>query len=138
MPELAHLDTKLIKLRYKFIEKTCATLDADASQFNSLAHGDMWMNNLLLLRDNQTKSMKDVIFIDFQFSVWTSPAIDLQYLFNTSLEEDVRSNHIDELVAFYHEKLATHLKQLNFKKPIPTLQAFQKQFSAKSFFGKLR
>lgn len=138
MPELAHLSPKLGKLRSKFIEKTCATLDADPNHFNTLAHGDMWTNNLLLQRDNQTKLVKDVVFIDFQFSLWTSPAIDLQYFFNTSLEEDVRSNNIDELVEFYHDKLAEHLKQLNFKKPIPTLPEFQRQFLDKSFFGKLQ
>lgn len=137
IPELAHLNAKLVKLRSKFIEKTCITLDANPSQFNTLAHGDMWINNLLLLRDNQTKRLNDVIFIDFQFSVWTSPAIDLQYFFNTSLEEDVRFNHTDELIAFYHNQLAAHLKELHFKKQIPTLPEFQQQFLAKSFFGKL-
>lgn len=134
-PEFAHLNEKLAKLRSKFIEKTCATLDPDPSHFNTLAHGDMWMNNLLLLRDNQTSMLRNAIFIDFQYSLWTSPAIDLQYFLNTSLQEDVRSNHIDELVTFYHGDLAMHLKRLDYRKHIPSLQEFQQQFLAKSFLG---
>lgn len=135
LPQLAHLNEKLAKLQNKFIEKTCATFDPDPNHFNTLAHGDMWMNNLLLLRDNKTSTLRDAIFIDFQYSLWTSPAIDLQYLLNNSLQEDVRSNHIEELVAFYHGELAMHLKRLDYKKHIPTLSEFQQQFLAKSFLG---
>lgn len=140
LPEFAYLSEKLSKLRNKFIEKTYETLDPDPTQFNTLVHGDLWINNLLLQYDDDTLAentpLKNIMFIDFQYSCWTSPAIDLHYFFNSSLQEDVRSNHIDELVEFYHRELTTRLEKLNYQKHIPTLQQFQQEFLSKSFFGR--
>lgn len=36
------------------------------------------------------QQLENVTLIDFQFCCWTLLAIDLQYFFNTSLNEDLR------------------------------------------------
>ncbi len=73
--------------------------------------------------------------IDFQFCCWTSPTIDLHYFMNTSLTNELRLNHQDELLQFYHSELTRMLRSLQYKKHIPTLQEFHVQFKENSFFG---
>lgn len=138
LPEFGHLRDKLSKLRSKFIERSYETLDPDPNHFNTLVHGDLWTNNFLLQYDGliENVQLKNVVFIDFQYSCWTSPAIDLHYFLNSSLQEDVRSNHIDDLVEYYYNELTALLQKLDYKQFIPTLEKFQQEFLSKSFFGK--
>jgi len=79
----------------------------------------------------------NAIFIDFQFSVWNSPAIDLHYFFSTSIQENLRLQHQTELVQFYYYKLVKALKKVNYSGKVPSLFEFQLQFRAKAFYGEL-
>lgn len=89
-------------------------------------------------KSGQTKlKIENMIFIDFQYSCFTSPAIDLHYFFNTSLQESLRPNRFDELIAFYHGHLVTYLTRLEYGKAIPNLDQFKQQYLDKSFYGKL-
>lgn len=87
--------------------------------------------------DQSELKIENMIFIDFQYSCFTSPAIDLHYFFNTSLQESLRPNRFDELIAFYHGQLVTYLTRLEYQKPIPNLDQFKQQYLEKSFFGML-
>ena len=62
----------------------------------------------------------DAILIDFQGSYWGSPSGDLIYFLITSIHDDFKVNHFDNLVEFYHGELVTSLKKLKYDKPIPT------------------
>lgn len=126
---------KLCRFRSKLIEKGQQTFDASQNEFNTLIHGDFWTNNIMLKYTNDDKKFDNVALIDFQFCCWTSPAIDLQYFFNTSLNEDLRLHHQDELLQYYHEILSLTLKRLNYQKHVPNVQEFRLQFMAKSFYG---
>lgn len=81
--------------------------------------------------------IENVVLIDFQYSCWTSPAIDLHYFFNNSLQESLRHCRFDELIAIYHDNLEATLKQLAYKQSIPTLEQFKQQYVDKNFYGKL-
>lgn len=81
--------------------------------------------------------IENLVFIDFQYSCWTSPAIDLHYFLNNSLQESLRHCRFDELIAIYHNNLEATLKQLAYKKPIPSLKQFKQQYVDKNFYGKL-
>lgn len=140
----AYID-KLRRLRDNLMEKGRRAFDADPKHFNTMIHGDMWTNNLLMKYANnnggdseQQSAVENMIYLDFQFSCWTSPAIDLHYFFNTSVNETIRENHMNELIEFYHGHLAKYLERLNYQDHIPTLDEFQKQFLDKSFYGLLR
>lgn len=101
-----------------------------------------WVNNLMLkytkAPDCDEETIENVIFIDFQYSCWTSPSIDLHYFFNNSLEESLRPNRFDELIAFYHGHLSDFLTRLDYQKPIPSLEQFKRHYLDKSFYGKER
>lgn len=108
--------------------------------FRTLTHGDFWVSNVMFKYNDSSKLPRqpdDVVLIDFQFSCWSSPAVDLHYLFNTSVQEHVRLYHQDELVQCYYNILADTLKQLRYAGKIPTLHEFQIQVQSKSFLGKL-
>lgn len=80
-------------------------------------------------------SIENVILVDFQYSCWTSPTIDLTYFLNTSLQKSLRPDRFDELIGFYHTHLSSCLKRLDYKKSIPNLDEFKKQYRDKSFYG---
>lgn len=133
---------KLHRFRGKFIEKGRELFLADPKQFNTLIHGDLWTNNMMVkYGDVSTRTassncdFENVIFLDFQFSCWTSPAIDLQYFMNTSLCDTLRTDHLDDLIGYYHKELATLLQRFNYRKHVPTLSDLQSQFREKSFYG---
>lgn len=103
-----------------------------------------WINNLMLKFKAMSDSVENntinpiienLIFIDFQYSCWTSPAIDLHYFFNNSLQESLRHSRFDELIELYHSHLQSTLKRLKFKKSIPTLDQFKQQYLDKQFYG---
>lgn len=81
-------------------------------------------------------SIENVILIDFQYACWTSPAIELHYFLNTSLQESLRPGRFDELISVYHAHLIECLKRLDYEKPIPNFDQFKKQYRDKSFYGK--
>lgn len=88
--------------------------------FTVLNHADMWMNNFMFKTDALGKPI-DAILIDFQGCYWGSPSGDLIYFLLTSIHDDFKVDHFDNLVEFYHGELVTSLKKLNFDEPIPTL-----------------
>ncbi|XP_017007639.2 uncharacterized protein [Drosophila takahashii] len=102
--------------------------------FVTLAHGDIWTTNVMFQYDEKDHPI-NAIFIDFQFSVWNSPAIDLHYFFCTSIHENLRLHHQTELVQFYYYKLVKALKKVNYTGKVPSLFEFQLQFRAKAFYA---
>lgn len=134
-PELMKYVEKLKKFRSRFIEKAIHTYKADPSHFNTLIHGDMWANNLLVKFGIVNE--EDLIFVDFQFSCWTSPAIDLHHFIHSSTCETVRHNHVDELIKFYYHQLVQLLLDFKYELGIPTLQQFKEQYRQKSFHGEI-
>lgn len=102
--------------------------------FVTLCHGDLWTTNLMFQHDDQGHPTNS-IFIDFQFSVWNSPAIDLHYFFSTSIHENLRLEKQAELVQFYFYKLVEALKKVKYSGQVPSLFEFQQQFRARAFYG---
>ena len=102
-----------------------------------------WTNNIMIKYEDTVDSDKseplpieNMIFVDFQYSCWTSPAVDLHYFLNTSLHESLRPDRFDDLIAYYHGHLEANLKQLGYNKPIPNFDQFKQQYLDKSFYGK--
>lgn len=126
---------KLTKLRSNLIENGKRAFDAKTNQFNTLIHGDIWVNNTMYTYNAHNEPEK-MMLVDFQFCCWTSPTIDLHYVMNTSLDEELRLHHQDELLQFYHSELSRMLTSLQYKKHIPTLHEFHVQFMENSFYGK--
>lgn len=91
------------------------------NQFNCLNHGDAWVANILFKYDSCGEPI-DCQFVDFQQSVYTSPAVDLISLIFTSAEITTKLQSFEHYVKFYHGELVKALTMLAYKKKVPTLK----------------
>lgn len=96
-----------------------------------LNHGDSWLNNIMFKIDENGKSV-DMKYIDFQISFWGSPSNDLGYLFASSIKDDVKVEHFDDMIVYYHEELTGALEKLNYEKHIPTISELHVDMIEKS------
>ncbi|XP_030370342.1 uncharacterized protein LOC115620961 [Scaptodrosophila lebanonensis] len=123
---------KLSHMQDNLMEYGARCLDVGSEDFQTLTHGDCWTTNIMF-RYNADGQPSAVIPIDFQFSHWTSPAIDLHYFFSTSLREEVGKRQT-ELVQHYYYALKGALEQLKYQGPFHSLYEFQLQFEKRRFF----
>ncbi|EDV91299.1 GH14835 [Drosophila grimshawi] len=134
-PELGSVyEKKLKRLQKHVMEYTEMVYDPKPDEFNTLTHGDLWTNNIML-RPKTDQNEVDLLLIDFQFSAWASPAVDFYYFFSTSLQSQVRIDHHDALIQFYHRVLVDTLHILNFKGYIPTLRQLVLQLERGKFMA---
>lgn len=85
--------------------------------------------------DAGEKTPLNMIFVDFQYSLFSSPTIDLHYFFNNSLQESLRPNSFNELLELYHGHLVNSLERLGYKQHIPTLEELKAQYIDKRFYS---
>ncbi|KAG8250506.1 hypothetical protein J6590_100167 [Homalodisca vitripennis] len=79
---------------------------------NVLNHGDLWINNILFKTDDFGEAI-DVKFIDFQFSRYSSPVLDLLFFFWGSADEVVREYRLQDLCKVYLQTLNNSLRDLD-------------------------
>lgn len=103
------------------LDELIRSMAVKANEFNCLAHGDAWLANILLRHDSSGE-LVDCQFIDFQQSVYTSPAIDLINLIFTSAETETKLRNFEHFIKVYHEQLVDALQLLKYTKKIPTLK----------------
>ncbi|XP_017858765.1 PREDICTED: uncharacterized protein LOC108610903 [Drosophila arizonae] len=99
-----------------------------------LNHGDLWVNNMLF-KYNGAQQLQDVIFIDFQLSIWGSPGIDLNYFFYTSLSLDVLKHKRPQLLKVYHNRLADTLLNLDMGVPVPSYEQVLAEVHRREGYG---
>lgn len=99
-----------------------------------LNHGDLWVNNLLFKYDS-AKRPQDMIFIDFQLSVWGSPGIDLNYFFYTSLNLEVLRHRRPQLLRSYHARLSETLLSLDQGVPVPSYEQILEEVNRREAYG---
>ena len=102
--------------------------------FNVLCHGDFWSNNIMF-KYNDTNEPVEIIFVDFQMCLWTSPAIDLLYLIITSAAKDIKIKLFDYFIQYYYSKLVSSLKIFNYSTNMPTLKELHLDVLSRGFYG---
>lgn len=104
--------------------------------FKVLNHGDDWVNNMMF-KVNEDGSTESVKFLDFQVSYWGGPAGDLYYFLLTSVHDDIKIEHYDELIEYYHTELVESLKKLSFDGYIPTFEEINADLVDKKQYGNI-
>jgi hypothetical protein len=66
---------------------------------------------------------------------WASPAADLLYFLISSVENDIKVEHFDDFIEFYHTELSSGLKKLGYDQYIPTLVELHVDLLEKRYFG---
>uniref|UniRef100_A0A1B0C986 CHK kinase-like domain-containing protein n=2 Tax=Lutzomyia longipalpis TaxID=7200 RepID=A0A1B0C986_LUTLO len=125
---------KLKKVRNDLNERASQVYDPSKEFMNVLIHGDLWTNNIMFTFDEKNRPT-DLLFVDLQFSTWTSPVVDILYFAHNSLKEELRQGNIPELIQYYHTHLTTLLKKMNSKKKIPTLREMHVMVLEKEFMA---
>lgn len=125
---------KLRNMESSLIENGRKVFDPTEGYLNCLIHGDLWTNNVMFKYDENNKP-ENALLVDFQMCVWGSPAVDIHYFINTSLNDDLRENHQDELFYFYYSTLVDLLKRLKYSGKIPSLYEFQMEALGKMFYA---
>lgn len=105
-------------------------------EFQVLNHGDMWVNNMMFKysTDHNFQHPQDVVFVDFQMSIWGSPGIDLNYFFYTSLPVQLLKEKREYFIKTYYEELQRSLKELNWFQ-VPTYQQIREEVRKRELFG---
>lgn len=122
--------------RKKFLTTFIDVAEPMRCGFQVLNHGDMWLNNMMFKFDKENNPI-EVSMIDFQLSFWGSPSADLLYFLISSVADDIKVEHFDDFVEFYHEQLTASLKKVKYDEHIPTLSEFHIDLLDKGAFGKI-
>ncbi|XP_017051060.1 uncharacterized protein LOC108094800 [Drosophila ficusphila] len=126
---------KLEKLNDHIMEYGNRIYQVEENELLSLIHSDCWTTNIMFQYDDSGLP-KTATAIDFQFSNYTSPALDLHYFFATSLREEVLDKE-SELVELYYNALKQSIEKLAYKGLFPSLQEFLLQFERRRFMSLL-
>uniref|UniRef100_A0A1L8DZ13 Putative ecdysteroid kinase n=1 Tax=Nyssomyia neivai TaxID=330878 RepID=A0A1L8DZ13_9DIPT len=121
-PGFEEVAEKMEKVGPVFLKKLRKSYIANKPNngYNVLNHGDFHIKNLLF-RNDENDDIQDISFIDFQISVWCSPAIDLNYVLYVNASTETRDNHKNELLSIYHAKFCSVLEDLGCLKKPPSL-----------------
>ncbi|XP_073834590.1 uncharacterized protein isoform X2 [Musca autumnalis] len=120
----ANLQEHLLKMQQPF-----------PGEFEVLNHGDLWVNNVMFKYDVKC-APSDMVFLDYQMSIWGSPGIDLNYFFYTSLSPDLLKSKREFFIRFYYNELKTNLSKLQFAADvIPSYEELRKQITRREPFG---
>lgn len=149
---------KLSALGPEFIQKMAQLYKPNpkGQGINVLNHGDFHIRNVMLRRGGgqDKKTLEAIRFvsnlldfvdkiplylsffqIDFQLSVYATPAIDLSFLLYVIVDRECRESKRDQLLSIYHRQFKDTLLKLGYLKPIPTLTDFHVELLKNGLMG---
>ncbi|CAG9762859.1 unnamed protein product [Ceutorhynchus assimilis] len=74
-----------------------------AEPWNTIVHGDYWVNNIML--KPRIEMEPRVKMLDFQFLEYGSFGLDVVFFLLSSVKNDIQKNHLDDLIKFYYNEL---------------------------------
>ncbi|XP_043862005.1 uncharacterized protein LOC120449135 isoform X1 [Drosophila santomea] len=128
LPEISRKMKAQVPVAYT--QRIRDVVDPKQSSFNAVIHGDPWINNIMFDSVN-----KKATLVDFQNCFWGSPAIDLYFLFYTSLKPELLQNNQDELLKHYFDNLLETLRHCGFKDTLPTFGQLKDEMQRCLFYG---
>uniref|UniRef100_A0A8W7PNE3 CHK kinase-like domain-containing protein n=1 Tax=Anopheles coluzzii TaxID=1518534 RepID=A0A8W7PNE3_ANOCL len=120
MPGLEQYSERIASIKESIFKRASAIYNYDPSSYvHVLNHGDCHFKNMMFKRTEG--KLDDIMLLDFQLSLWGTPAVDLIYAMYNSVSIDTREEHRDELISFYHEELTACLTKFGYLRKLPTL-----------------
>uniref|UniRef100_A0A182N4H0 CHK domain-containing protein n=1 Tax=Anopheles dirus TaxID=7168 RepID=A0A182N4H0_9DIPT len=124
LPGLEQYSDRILNVKEKIFKRASAIYSYDPTSYvHVLNHGDCHFKNMMFKRTEG--KLDDIMLLDFQLSVWTSPAVDLIYAMYNSVSIDTREDHREDLITFYYQELVECLKKFGYLHKPPTLQQIQ-------------
>ncbi|KAK2580150.1 hypothetical protein KPH14_012423 [Odynerus spinipes] len=112
---------KLGKLADRIKDEVTKVYDYDSEEFCVVNHGDCWINNMMFKNDERGEP-SDVLLVDYQMSVYTSPAIDLLYFLNICPQTALKCDKEDYFLKIYLAVLTNVMKAAGCVTKPPTIQ----------------
>lgn len=92
-------------------------LTGPKGKYDTICHGDLWMNNMLFLHDNDGKVI-DLKLVDYQICRHTSLAIDIHHLIYSSVQSSLIEESYESLIRIYHTEFLKELRRSNVDEKI--------------------
>lgn len=134
-PGFERFAEKIRKMAETLVTKTIEVVKPKDGSLSVLNHGDFWTNNILFKCSSGSEVPEEAMFVDFQISRFSSPVLDLQYFMYTSPNQEVRFEHMDDLLETYHTELRKTLKMLGCSDVEFTIEHLKKDFEDRAYFG---
>ncbi|XP_034195304.1 uncharacterized protein LOC117611459 [Osmia lignaria lignaria] len=117
----ANAADKLIKVAETIGTRCIDAYKYDPDEFCVLNHGDCWINNMMF-KENEKGEPTDLLLVDYQMAVYTSPVIDLIYFLNICPEFSVKYDNDDYFLKIYLNTLKETMRSIGCKTKPPTMQ----------------
>lgn len=79
-------------------------------KYDTICHGDPWVNNLLFLHDSDGKII-DLKFVDYQIIRYTSLSTDILYFIYSSVQTSLIEKSFESLLKIYHNEFLNELRR---------------------------
>ncbi|KAL0276533.1 UNVERIFIED_CONTAM: hypothetical protein PYX00_004088 [Menopon gallinae] len=123
------------KATKKSTDKMIRAVSHRDGSFTALTHGDSWTNNFMYRYDADGRVVHAKI-VDFQLTRYSTPVLDLLFLFVTSTRPEVMAESFPELVAAYHKALISDMTKLRLDPDcFPSLEEIYAEIKARSISG---
>ncbi|XP_054091594.1 uncharacterized protein LOC105221677 [Zeugodacus cucurbitae] len=120
---LPHFERAELILIPKMLDLLNAPKNGKRSGIQVLNHGDFHVKNLMVKYvDNK---LIELMLLDYQVSIFGSPAIDLYYAFTMMYSPSMRMEKMDELLNYYVGNFQDTLHIVQYKGHIPTIDEFK-------------
>ncbi|KAL7648276.1 UNVERIFIED_CONTAM: hypothetical protein RMT77_000182 [Armadillidium vulgare] len=108
-------------------------LTKSTKPFEVITHGDCWTNNMLF-KYNAKNKPEDIRFVDLQGTRKASLASDITTFIFTSLNGEMRTKYLKELLLIYYQSFSKVL--ILARKPIPfSFKELEDEFEKRKIFG---
>ncbi|XP_011296879.1 uncharacterized isoform X2 [Fopius arisanus] len=133
-PKFIPISDKLHKKSREICQNLQRTYQYDEDEFQVLNHGDLWVNNLMF-KDDKNGEPLEMRMVDYQMCVWTSPAVDLLYIFNIVPETNIKMIHDDIFLQHYLTHLSNTMARIGCTANPPTLEQLKKSMYKRRDYG---
>ncbi|XP_028893584.1 uncharacterized protein LOC128921344 [Zeugodacus cucurbitae] len=96
-------------------------------------HGDFHLKNIMVQTNGGR--LTDLMLLDYQISIFGSPAIDLHYAFTMMYSPEMRRDHYDELLYFYITNFQETLRKTEYKGHIPSHFEIRQELQKYRYWG---
>ncbi|XP_029171302.1 uncharacterized protein LOC114940725 [Nylanderia fulva] len=117
----ARIATKLDKLAKTIRDRCAVVYKYEPNEFCVLNHGDCWTNNIMF-QENDNGKVSNVLMVDYQMSVYSSPAIDLHYFLNICPQTEIKNENDDFLLNLYLKTLTNTMTSIGCTTKAPTMK----------------
>ncbi|KAL2720470.1 uncharacterized protein V1478_010046 [Vespula squamosa] len=124
----------------RFAEKIKRKEDAaeiyqyEMDEFCVINHGDCWINNIMF-KDNELGEPSEVLLVDYQMSVYSSPAIDLLYFLNICPDNKLKYEKEDYFLTLYIRTLGNIMETIGCVTKPPTIKDLKRSMYKRRLYA---